>query len=190
MVRWTGQRELGQLIWYRPENNVFMNQIFHKRHYPLTSNSMAAYTAEARHCAPGKRIHKNHLSSPCKCGAIKACNAALEILAEMMFHCKLAFPLSEHEWCFTFQFVAACHIISLYSIKAQLWLELLKQFSPADSPIAMPAAARSLTPASHSTVFLNAFLSSAVIIILLRWRDAAAPVSSNLFNKVTLWQFF
>lgn len=91
-----------------------------------------------------------------------------------MFYCELAFPLSETEWCFTFLFVASCNIISLYSIKALVQLWVLKQFSPSDSPIAVPAAVHSLTSASHFTVFVNAFLSNVVIIILLWWHDAAA----------------
>lgn len=48
-----------------------------------------------------------------------------------------------------------CHIISLYCTKTLVQLWVLKQFSPSDSPTATPAAVRSLTSASHFTVFIN-----------------------------------
>lgn len=94
----------------------------------------------------------------------------------MMFYCKLAFPLSEREWCVAPLFVALCHTISLHSTEVSVQLWAVKQFSPSNSSIATPAAECSLTFESHFPVFLDAFLVCAVIIIPLWWRDAAASI--------------
>lgn len=99
----------------------------------------------------------------------------------MMFYCKLAFPLSESEWCFTFLFVASCHIISLYSRKASVQLWVVKQLSPCDSPIAMPAAEHSHL--SKPPLLFKCRSTCVVIIILLWWRDAAVSILKPYYFK-------
>lgn len=96
-------------------------------------------------------------------------------MTEMMFYCKLAFPLSESEWYFTFLFVASCHIISVYRRKASVQLWVVKQFSPSDSPIAMPAAEHSYLSKPLYCIF-KCCSTCVVIIILLWWHDAAASI--------------
>lgn len=158
-------------------NHTFQESYICNTYPAFTSNSLPIYKTVL--C---RRLKNSFLPVL----QINAYSNALGILAEMIFCFKLAFPLSETEWCSTFLLVASCHIISLYFRKAPVSLWVVRQFSPSNS-----AAKHCLILAAHVIVYLNALLTYAIVKILLFLHDIPASILKPWYlNKVTLLQLF